>query len=178
VVHSSIHELLFMPILHFTNSTDESLNIGALFAGLPSVCKNELAPGETWAQDFGTLLFSSFEGRIDKGTNRFEPDSAIKDVGHVAGAAGKGAAAVLKGAGAFVGAFPTGAAAKAGTGKAMEDASNLMNAAGEGKRESDGWMLLMTSNSDRGRAVRQGRGWIMSTGRSVQRWLGGATLHP
>jgi hypothetical protein len=124
-----------MPILHFTNSTDEALNVGTYFAGLPSVCHNELAPGETWEQDFGTLLFSSFEVRVDRGpSNRYQPDSAAKGAGAIAAAGGKGVASVLKGAGAAFGAFPTGAAAKAGTSKAMDDAGDLMNAAGKRKQ--------------------------------------------
>jgi hypothetical protein len=68
-----------MPILHFQNDTEHTLNIGVLFAGLPSVCHNELAPGAAWSQDFATVQFSSFAARVDNGENRFRRDDAAKD---------------------------------------------------------------------------------------------------
>jgi hypothetical protein len=122
-----------MPVLHFTNSTPDSLNLGAFLSGLPSQYQNELASGETWAHDFPTLPFSSFEARVDSGpANRFHPDSAAKDFGTMAGAVGKGAASVLKGAGGLAGAGPTGFAGLGGTANVMQEASDLMNAASAG----------------------------------------------
>jgi hypothetical protein len=124
-----------MPILHFTNSTDDSFNLGAYSAGLPSVCRNELAPGETWDQHFGMLPFSSFEARIDRGPpNRFQADSGVKDAGTIAAAGSKGVAGVLKGAGAVSGAFATGVAVRGGTSKAMDDGADLLNDAGKRKQ--------------------------------------------
>jgi hypothetical protein len=161
-----------MPILHFNNKSNKTLNIGAFLSGFPSLYRNSLAPGQEWAQDYPSLPFSSLEARIDNGSNQFAPDDAAKDVGTLAGAVGMGTASVLKGTGAVVGAFPTGAAAKGGTGKAMEDAGELMRSAGRGKSSTQSKALtcgLMSNN--RGHCIWTGRRRCLPPGTRFQCWF-------
>jgi hypothetical protein len=167
-----------MPILHFQNDTDHTLNLGVLFAGLPSVCHNELAPGATWSQDFATVQFSSFVARVDNSENRFRRDDAAKDVGHIASAAGQGIASIAKGAGAAIGAFPTGAAAKSGTSKSMGDAGELMKAAQEGTQTQSVRFRLCFTLGTRGGRVWEGRGGDGPPDCGLPRRLERAALHP